>query len=129
MADTGIYLAAASFAAAIVGYAIKLTWQVSRIEQEQREYTDAQIDNLQRDITTMAAASVERAETLRHDVGEMGSALRTKIHEVETWNRDNFVRKESFDLVVSRIEKSMEKLGDRVEEKLEKLWEQAHRSN
>lgn len=125
MADTGIYIAIGTFCLAIVVYAVRLTWQVSRIEKEQQEYTDAKIDNLQQD---MAKLEREGVGVLRHDTGEMGSAIRQKIHEMETWNRDTFVRKDSFELVIGRLEKSMEKLGDRVEEKLEKFWEKVRNS-
>lgn len=128
MADYGIPIAVGTFCLAVLAYAIKLTWQVSRIEKEQQEYTDAQIDNLQRDVVNLERETITKAETLRHDAGEMGSAIRQKIHEIETWNRDTFVRKDSFELVVGRIEKSMEKLGDRVEEKLEKFWEKVQNS-
>lgn len=127
MADVGIYATIGTLGLAIVGYSVRLTWQVAKIEKEQREYTNAQIDNLQRDFNEMTAAGSVRAETIRHESGEMGSAIRQKIHEVEMFTRDKFVSKESFELVVNRIEKSMEKLGDRVEEKLDKFWERAQR--
>lgn len=127
MADVGIYATIGTLGLAIVGYSVRLTWQVAKIEKEQREYTDAQVDNLQRDMNIGFANASTRAESIRHETGEMGAAIRQKIHEVETWNRDTFVRKDSFELVVGRIEKSMEKLGDRVEEKLEKFWERVQR--
>lgn len=84
---------------------------------------DAQIDNVMLDIKAVERSGVERGDTIRHEFGETASAMRQKMHDMETWNRDNFVRKESFELVVSRIEKSMEKLGDRFEEKLDKIVE------
>lgn len=120
MADIGTDIALATFGLAILAYAVKLTWQVSRIEQEQRDYVDAQVENLQRDISEAKASSLDRAETIRHETGEMGSALRQKIHEIEVWSRDSFVRKESFELVISRIEKSIEKMTDKLEDKLDK---------
>jgi len=123
VADVGIYIGIGTFALTVIGYAIKLTWQASRTEQEQREYTDAQIDNLRRDMMSVERGSLERAESLRHETGEMGSALRTKIHDVETWTRDTFVRKDSFDMVIGRLEKSIDKLGDKIEEKLDRLAE------
>jgi hypothetical protein len=126
--EIGIYIAIGTFCLAILGYAVTLTWALSRIEKEQQEYTDAQIDNLQRDMANLERETINKVETFRHDAGEMGAAIRQKMHEMETWNRDTFVRKDSFELVINRIEKSMEKLGDRVEEKLEKLWEKAQRS-
>lgn len=121
MADVGIYIGIGTFAMAVVGYAIKLTWQVGRIEQEVRDDMDAQIDNVQRDIKTMERDSLARAETLRHETGEMGSAIRQKIHDVEMFTRDTFVRKDTFEAVMTRIEKSIDKLGDRLEEKIDKM--------
>jgi hypothetical protein len=82
---------------------------------------DAQIDNVQRDIKTMERDSLARAETLRHETGEMGSAIRQKIHDVEMFTRDTFVRKDTFEAVMTRIEKSIDKLGDRLEEKIDKM--------
>lgn len=122
MAEYGLYLNIGTIVTLVLS-SFGLAWKLSRIEKAIRDDFDAEVDNLQRDVVKLATAGAERAETLRHEFGETGSALRTKIHEVETWNRDNFVRKESFELVIARIEKSMEKLGDRFEEKLEKLIE------
>jgi len=129
VADSGIYVGIGTLCLALFAYAVKLTWQVARIEKEQREYTDAQVDNLQRDLNIVKTIGSDRAEIIRHETGEMGAAIRAKIHEFEVFSRDKFVSKESFELVVNRIEKSMEKLGDRVEEKLEKFWERVQRSN
>lgn len=119
--EYGIYVGIATLALALIVHSIRATWRVSQIDRDSRTYTDAQIDNLQRDLVRLEKAGMERADTIRHEFGETASALRTKIHEVETWNRDTFVRKESFEMVVNRIEKSLEKLGDRFEEKLDKI--------
>jgi hypothetical protein len=127
VADTGIYVAIGTFCLALLAYAVKLTWQVSRIEQEQREYTDAQVDNLKRDMTNLERDSVGRGDNIRQETGEMGAALRQKVHEMETWNRDTFVRKDSFELVVGRIEKSIEKMTDKLEDKIDKMAERFQR--
>lgn len=120
MADIGIYITVGTLFLAILAYAVKLTWQVSRIEKEQRDYMDAQVENLQCDIGEVKAGGADRAEAIRHETGEMGSALRQKIHEIEVWSRDSFVRKDSFEQVISRIEKSLEKMTDKLEDKLDK---------
>ena len=128
MSDVVAYAIVGTFCFLVVGYAIKLTWQVTRIEREQQVYTDAQVDNLRGDMVAAERESSDRVDTLRREAGEMGAALRTKIHEVETWNRDTFVRKESFELVIGRIEKSFEKMTDKLEEKFEKMVERIERS-
>lgn len=121
MADVGIYIGIGTFALAVIGYAVKLTWQVTRIEQEIRDDMDAQIDNVQRDIKGVERDCIGRGDTLRHETGEVGAALRQKIHDVEMFTRDTFVRKDTFESVMTRIENSIEKLGDRLEEKIDKM--------
>jgi len=126
--EIGPYVALATFALAVIAYAVKLTWQVRSIDKEARDYMDAQIDNVQVDIKAVERGSVDRADTLRHETGEMGSALRTKIHEIEVYTRDTFVRKDSFELVVGRIEKSIEKMTDKLEDKIDKAVERFRQS-
>lgn len=120
VADAAIVVSAGTALAAI-GYAVRITWKISRIEKEIRDDFNAEIDNCQRDNAKLVRESLDRGETLRHEFGETAAALRTKIHDVETWNRDTFVRKDSFEMVIGRLEKSLEKLGDKIEDRLEKL--------
>ncbi len=122
MNDPGIYISAGT-AIAVIGYAVRLTWEVRTLEKEIREEMSAEVDNIQRDVGKLSTTCIERSESIRHEFGETSAAIRQKVHDVETWNRDTFVRKESFELVVGRIEKSIERLGDRFEEKLDKLVE------
>lgn len=68
---------------------------------------------------TMAAHRTEidsAFETMRRETGETAAALRTKIHEIETWARDEFVRKNSFENALSRIEKSVDRLSEKLDE-------------
>lgn len=129
MPDGSIYAgiaASVTFIIGLIAHAMKLTWKVSKLDaeirQELREEFDAQLDNMQRDIKKLED---EAMDIYRRQVGETNAAIRQKIHDVETWNRDTFVRKDSFETVVGRIEKSLEKLGDRFEEKMEKILERA----
>lgn len=128
MAEELVYIAAATFCASVIGYAVKITWQISRIEREQQQYTVSLCDNLEKDIVVQERNGLDRMETLRKETGEMGLALRSKIHEMETWNRDTFVRKDSFEMVINRVEKSIEKMADKLEEKIDKLVARGERS-
>lgn len=115
--------------AALVVYAVRATWVIRNIDKEVRDDMDAHVENLTRDIAKLERDSASRIENLRLEAGEMGQALRTKIHDTETWNRDNFVRKDSFELIVGRLEKSIEKLGDKLEDKLERAFERMTRQD
>lgn len=124
--NLGLWIAGLTFAAAMIAYSAKITWKVRDIEREIREDMDAQIENLQRDVGKLSSKQTEREDHLRREFGETASALRTKIHEMETWNRDTFVRKESFEGVIGRLESSIEKLGDKLEARIDKAVERLH---
>lgn len=135
VSDLAIYISGTT-AIALGAYAVKLTWQLSRVEKEVRADAvkgdkelgvsmEAQIDNLQRDMGKFHHSGMERSDVIVREFGETVAAVRQKIHDVETWNRDTFVRKDSFEMVVGRLEKSIEKLGDKIEDKLERLFERA----
>ena len=136
MADLAIYISGGT-ALAVVGYAVKITWQFSRIEKEVRadaargdkelgESMDAQIDNLQRDIVRFHRSGMEKSDVIIREFGETASAIRQKLHDIEVFSRDHFVSKDSFDSVVGRIERSFEKMTDRLEDKIEKAVERLH---
>jgi hypothetical protein len=47
--------------------------------------------------------------------------LSSKVYQVEIWARDEFVRRGSFELVVNRLEKSMEALATKIEGAVDKM--------
>lgn len=47
--------------------------------------------------------------------------LSAKIYQVEIWARDEFVRKDSFGTVVSRLERGMEQLGEKIEAAVDRM--------
>jgi hypothetical protein len=109
----------------VVGMAVKTTRAVSKSETEMRSDMDAQVDNLQRDIARLDRDAIARGDTYRQEFGETASAIRQKLHDVEVFTRDHFVSKDSFELVVGRLEKSIEKLGDKIEDKLERFFQRS----
>jgi len=120
--EYGTYVTMATFALAFVAYVARATWKVSQIEKDIRLYLDAQLDNLHLDQDKRERENVERAETIRREFGETGNALRTKIHEIETWIRDEFVRTESFEAAINRLEKNSDKGFDRLEKRLDDVF-------
>lgn len=96
---------------------IGATWGVSKIRE------GAQIQaSILRDEFDLKLRASERA------FGETINAIRQKIVDGELWNRDHFVRRDSFLLVSQKFEESlssmverMERRLDRVEEKLDEL--------
>lgn len=58
---------------------------------------------------------------LRAEFQKEIKTLSDKVYQVEIWARDEFVRKGSFEMVVTRLERSMELLGTKVETAVDKM--------
>ena len=122
MADYGIYLSIGTLASLITATA-SFTWKFAQAEKANREWTEALIENMRHSMTELDRETLGRFEQLRQETGEQGHALRTKIHEVETWSRDNFVRNEYFEAAMVRLTSSIEKIGDKLEAKIDRAVE------
>jgi hypothetical protein len=125
-----------------------LSWKIRNIKDDIREETALNIkDEVERTRAALAAeveharaaiaaetantvedvkACIGSVETLTHRTGEMGNALREKIREVELFIRDEFVRKETFNLVIDRTLQEIRQIGadlgarqNRMEQKLD----------
>ena len=80
------------------------------IEQRQK-ILDEKFEALEREIR-------EDMDTNRHQNGETIAAIRSKVNEVELFVRDNFVRKDTFNVVMLRLESDVKGIGDRIETRL-----------
>ena len=129
MQEVGIYLSVGTILALIAALwsiARKFTRLESDVENGQeirendkreREMLEAKIENLSRDVTALDRDSVAKLDSLRLETGEMGAALRQKIHEVEISSRDRI------DMMAAGIRDSIEKLGERLELKIERAMQ------
>ncbi len=129
--EFGIYLNIGTIVS-LVGVVGAGVWKISRIEKEirddgsqsndeLRDQMEAHIENISHDLQTLERDHMSRAETIRHEIGEVGAAIRQKIHDVEVFARDTFVPKEEFERSIDRIQNSIEKLGDRLEIKMDRM--------
>lgn len=119
----GSLIAGGGLLATVIGMAVKTTRAISRSESEIRSDMDAQVENLQRDVSRLEREAMARGDTYRSEFGETAAALRTKIHEVEVFSRDHFIGKDTFAATVGRIEKMFENFGDRLEKRFDKIDE------
>jgi len=58
---------------------------------------------------------------MEREIGESILAMRTKVHEVETWARDTFVRKDSFEGGFTRLEKVISDRFSSVDARMERM--------
>lgn len=91
-------------------------------EKEMNEHNDALFANLQHDIheIKLGMANAQNAimsdsDSIRREAGEMGAAIRAKVHELELFVRDNFVSKATFGEVISRIEKTIGRWDEKLD--------------
>ncbi len=60
----------------------------------------------------------EKQDRSTHDFGETVAAIRQKLHDVELWASNTFMRRDSFYKVQEEIKLDMTKLGDRIDARL-----------
>lgn len=112
--DWTIVIAAASLEAVILASACGVVWKLTRTEVDLRGEFNKQI-------AAIYAASAEKVAEIRADHTREIAALTAKVYQIEIWARDEFVRKGSFELVVTRLEKSMDQLAAKVEGSVDKM--------
>jgi hypothetical protein len=107
-----------------------VVWKLTRVETAIRDkigsetkILDDKLGKVNERLAGVERQQLEEIAILRREAGESIAAIRTKVHEIETWARDEFVRKGSFETVVSRMEKGIESLGEKIERRLDKMAE------
>jgi hypothetical protein len=103
-------LAAVSLVLNFIVAAVGLTWGIAKVRDTVRDEIEAHrvtIDN--------------KIDSLRSHTGEMGSALRAKITEVELYTRDTFIRRDTFNNFVSNITESFKVAFDKIDRRLERM--------
>lgn len=121
MAEVHPYILIAGFVLNLILIAVGGTWKLSRVEAsinktifDHRREIDERIVELMQEFERRIVENERR-------YGETVAALRTKIHDVETWARDEFVRKGSFSLVAAEIKISVGDLGKEIKTRLERM--------
>lgn len=133
MADTDWFRIAMDGAIGLasgIGGAIVWAFRIGRSssENEQRikDDYDGKINKLRLDfqgelashngmIMAVERETLARIETLRLETGEMGQAIRQRIHDVEISSRDRL------DEATNSIRESIDKLGERLENKIDRI--------
>lgn len=118
----------------LIGSTVKTVLFVTKMKEDLLAALTSQVDAL---VAKLAAQDLahharvaqmerdhhEELAALRREFGTVGEAIRQKVNQFEIWSRDEFVRKGSFEIVIARMEKSNETLGDKIEKRLDKMAE------
>jgi hypothetical protein len=101
--------------------AVTGTWKLAQLKDEfktllktHREDMDVHLRSHRDDIDVAINA-------VRRECGEGLSAIRTKIHEVEVWARDTYVRRDSFYKVADQVQGDMKSMASDLKAQLEKI--------
>lgn len=108
--------------------AIGGTWKLAQMEHR---LTGAMTKH-RREIDEAAYAAKQEAfdlaDRVRRETGESIASIQTRMSQLEIWNRDNFVRRDSFQMVMSEAKQAwdaqsrmIDRRLDRIDEKLDEL--------
>jgi hypothetical protein len=115
-----IALGIAGFALQGLALLVGGTWKLSQMEAR----ITASITRHRKEIDDAHTATVD---ALRREIGETVSALKAKVHEIETWARDHFVRRDSFEGVVRELKEAIAAQGDKIDKRLDRIDEKLDR--
>jgi len=104
------YIALAGLTMNILVAVVGLTWGVAKIRDTVRDEIEQHREKFDGDL-----------HQLRLNTGEIGAALRQKITEVELFNRDTFMRRDSFYEVMKGYGADMRSHLDKIEQRLERM--------
>ena len=107
-------VALATLVLSFVMSAISGTWILGKSRNKLTEKIDEARLELERKIDHETDQAV-------HDFGETVSAIRAKINEMELWNRDNFVNKTTFNVVLTQLRSDSERLEDKIDARFDRL--------
>jgi hypothetical protein len=100
----------------LVAMAAGGVWKLSRVEAALRIDIKQSRDEIE-----------EKQERVSRDFGEAVAAIRQKLHEVELWTANTFLRRDSFYKVQEELKTEMKALGDKIETRLERMEEKIDR--
>lgn len=104
------YVALISLGLNVLIAVVGVTWGVARLKESIGKEIAEQIEKVDAKI-----------EAVRQATGETAAALRQKITEVELWNRDTFMRRDSFYKVMDGYGTDMRSAFEKIEARLERM--------
>jgi len=108
------------------------TWVLSRSHQQllekiderfaaERITTESRVNKLNDNFTAEIRKLDQEIENNRSWFGESMTAIRAKITETELWNRDNFVSKGTFKVVIEEMKAFFTRLEDKMDIRFNKI--------
>jgi hypothetical protein len=104
-------------------------WTLGRTRNATDERIAEKEKTVAGDLTALERRLEESINVSTDRFGETVAAIRAKITETELWNRDNFVSKQTFQVVIGDIKRSWERFEDQLKERFDKIDEKLDQRN
>lgn len=85
------------------------TWAISKLKADIIGIVDEHKEEAAKKLAEAIEARDNQVASLEAKMGEMGHALRTKIHDFELFCRDQFVRRDSFMNLINEAKRAEER--------------------
>ncbi len=105
----------------VFGGGWNLSTKIATMQIELRKAINDSKDEIERKQDAIAKDFIDREARLTREFGETVSALRQKVHEIETWARDEFVRKGSFENSLDRLDRTVGDQFANIDKRLERM--------
>lgn len=127
------YAEIASFVLNLLVLVVGGTWGIAKVNDKLQETFQGQLEDHKASTSAALEASRHLTSTMKLDmerkVGEVGTAIREKITQVELYTRDHFVRRETFQEVVKLMSSNMETQFANIQASLNRLSDKLDRIN
>ena len=110
-----------SLIANVVGGTWILRGSNARLMESFDQKLDARRKELVREIAEIERRSAIGLDETNRRSGELISAIREKVVQVELWVRDNCVSKDTFNLVIGEIKESWRRFEDKMDARFDKI--------
>ena len=110
------------------GMIVAVTWKISGLEKTFEKAIAEERKSIGSEHAAIRKEFAEELDVVRRETGETGTALRTKIHEFETWSRDNFARRGSLGEIRMDMNQQFRSLTEAIEKRFDKIEDKIDRN-
>lgn len=130
--DGGAWAIVVAICAVIINGAVAFgsgIWAIARSHHATDEKIAAKDEAMTQDLSDMERRLRGEIDDAIKYSGESVSAIRQKMTDMELWNRDNFVDKETFRSVTTDLKRWWERFEDRMSMRLDTIDKKLDRNN
>lgn len=97
------------------------TWKLASVKETLAQALADHREQQTTEINDTRAKLYSEVDRLRRETGESILAIRQKVHDIETWSRDTFLRADQFMPVFREFTEKMDERLDKISESIQAL--------